>query len=75
MKPIVVKSLESDNGLHCIDVLRSEDEHFFFIEYRRDLEDASGWYQCGPKMSLSSDNESAAVIEACDLVSWIKLSH
>ena len=29
MKPIVVKSLESDNGLHCIDVLRSEDEHFF----------------------------------------------
>ena len=47
MKPVVLSSIESDEGNRCIDFFERPDGTYGFEEYRRDPESASGWFVTG----------------------------
>ena len=40
----VLTSLENSAGDHCVDIFARADGTFGFEEYRRDPEDARGWF-------------------------------
>ena len=46
-KTLVIKSIEIEDGLRCVDVFRRGDGSYGFEEYRRDPEDRRGWYATG----------------------------
>ena len=41
----VMKSINAHDSSICVDIFRRPDGTFGFEEYRRDLEDAMGWFQ------------------------------
>jgi len=69
-KPLVVTSRNSADGLLCVDVFRREDGSFGFEEFRRDPEDASGWYAVGGFGDLRYGSAKDADHEAMTRVSW-----
>ena len=46
-RPVVTKSISSDEGLRCVDIFRREDNSFGFEEYRTDPEANEGWFKIG----------------------------
>ncbi|WP_084608149.1 hypothetical protein [Nisaea denitrificans] len=69
-KPQVVTSRNSPDGLLCVDVFRREDGSFGFEEFRRDPEDASGWYGVGGYSGLRYASAHDADKDATARVSW-----
>jgi hypothetical protein len=71
-KNIVMKSIETDDGLRCVDIFRRPDGTFGFEEYRRDAEDGRGWHRIGyfgeKTYGTGEDAFSAALIQ----VGWLK---
>ena len=43
----VVSSIEADGGQVCVDIFRRPDGSWGFEEYRRESEDARGWFVTG----------------------------
>ena len=59
-KPRVIRSVESSDGLRCIDIFRRDDGSYGFEEFRRDPEDRSGWRPIGGFGALRfADGEAA----------------
>lgn len=55
----------------CVDVFLRPDGTFGFEEYRRDAEDAQGWFPVGFFGDRVFDSAEAALAEARGLVAWL----
>ena len=60
----VIKSFSGYDDSICVDVFMRPDGTFGFEEYRRDIEDARGWFPIGHYSSLIFQSEAEAVISA-----------
>ena len=71
-RPVVTKSISSDEGLRCIDIFRREDNSFGFEEYRTDPEANEGWFKIGFSEELTKfASEEEAFDEACETIPWL----
>ena len=70
-KPVVLQSINSADGLRCVDVFMRSDGTFGFAEYRRDFEDASGWQQLDKSLSSTFETLELALASAKKLVPWL----
>jgi hypothetical protein len=68
----VLSSIENQAGDHCVDVFVRDDGTFGFEEYRRDPEDARGWFSLQHYSHLLFDTEEEARAEATVKVAWMK---
>ncbi len=69
----VTRSIETPDGACCVDLFRRADASFGFEEYRRDPEDAGGWFPIGHHAEASYPTEAAALAEARRRVAWLAL--
>ena len=68
---LVVASLETADGLRCIDIVRRPDGSYFWDEWRRDPEDPSGWHSTGRHSVDSFESEEDARDNASRVVEWL----
>ena len=69
----VLTSLENSSGDHCVDIFVRTDGTFGFEEYRRDPEDASGWFSLHRYSRQVFSTAEDALPEAKSRVAWIAL--
>ena len=67
----VVTSIENQTGDRCVDIFVRADGTFGFEEYRRDYEDASGWFPLNYYSQLVFDTEEDALAQAKSRVAWM----
>jgi len=67
----VVESINAPGEGRCVDVFRRPDGTFGFEEYRRDAEDARGWFPVGFFGDRVFGSAEAALEEARRRVSWL----
>ena len=67
----VLQSIETPDGIHCVDIFIRPDGSFGFEEYRRDLEDGRGWYPVGFLGEGVYESEAAARNGALEMVAWL----
>ena len=71
-RPVVTRSISSDEGLRCVDIFFREDNSFGFEEYRKDPEANEGWFKIGFFEKVTEfASEDDAFDEACKLVPWL----
>lgn len=68
---LVVASLETEDGLRCVDIVKRPDGMFFWDEWRRDPEDPSGWHSAGRQSARHFDTEHDAHRDAARVVEWL----
>lgn len=66
----VLRSVNTADGGRCVDIFRRPDGTFGFEEFRRDVEDPSGWFPTGGHMGKSFDTEHDAFDQARVSVCW-----
>ncbi len=66
----VLKSVNTPDGGRCVDIFLRPDGTFGFEEFRRDVEDPSGWFPIGEHKEKSFDSEQGAFDQAEASVSW-----
>ena len=69
----VTRSIETPDGGRCVDLFRRADASFGFEEYRRDPEDAGGWFPICRHGEASYPTGAAALAEARRRVAWLAL--
>ena len=69
---LVLKSIETDDGLRCVDIYRGIDGLVCWDEWRRDPEDPTGWHATGAKSTKSYETEMAARDAAIKSVNWLE---
>ncbi|PWJ16976.1 hypothetical protein [Jannaschia seohaensis] len=69
MKAVVVVSLEDAGGDRCVDLIR-EGAAWFWVECRRDPEDAHGWRRLHPPRGAFPDRAGALADARAD-VGWL----
>jgi len=67
----VIHSLETQDHSKCVDIFQRSDSTFGFEEFRRDIEDTSGWFPTGRYSNTIFSSAEAALEKAKDLVPWI----
>jgi hypothetical protein len=67
----VLKSINSPDGGRCVDIFVRPDDTFGFEEFRRDSEDARGWFPIGGHGGFVFDTEEATFNEALAKVPWL----
>ncbi len=70
-RPIVLQSLESPDGLRCVDIVRYAGGDFGFRECRRDPEDPYGWRPLAGSDSARFDSEWETLSAAKAAVGWL----
>ena len=70
-KPTVVKSVNNADGSRCVDVFRRADGSYGFEEYRRDAEDARGWFPVGGYGGSTWRSEADAWRAAVAAIPWV----
>jgi hypothetical protein len=73
-KNVVIRSYNLDGETQCVDIFRRPDGTYGFEEYRREPEDARGWFAIGDYSSRSFNRESDAVTNAKASISWLALA-
>ncbi|HUF87331.1 MAG TPA: hypothetical protein VMM59_08110 [Thermohalobaculum sp.] len=68
---LVVRSIETPDGLRCVDIIRHPDGAFGFAEFRRDPEDPSGWHPTGLASPEPLASAEAALAAARRQVAWL----
>ena len=68
---VVIHSLEAQDHLRCVDIFQRPDSTFGFEEFRRDIEDASGWFPTGNYSRIVFSSAEAALERAKALVPWL----
>lgn len=68
----VLRSVNTPDGGRCVDFFIRPDGTFGFEEFRRDVEDPSGWFSIGGHNEKKFDTEKNALKKAKMLISWIK---
>lgn len=71
-KNLVLRSIETEDGGRCVDFIIRPDGTYGFEEYRRDLEDARGWFPIGFHLDKCFASEQDAEAKALAYVSWLK---
>ena len=66
----VARSVETPDGLRCVDVFRAAGGGWGFAEYRRDPEDPRGWAPTGQEAS-GFGSARAELDAACRRVPWL----
>ena len=67
----VILSLEDDDGLRCIDIIRREDGTYTFKEFRKDLEDPGRWYLVNDFSNESYATKEGAIAQAGKAILWL----
>ena len=70
-KPVVLRSIESVDGVRGVDLFRRADGSFGFEEFRRDPEDPGGWRPLGGHAEGAYADEEAALAAAKSAVGWL----
>jgi len=69
----VLRSIETGDGVRCVDIFVRPDATFGFEEYRRDVEDQRGWVPVGFYAEQVYSTEAAAFNEAIAKVAWLSM--
>jgi hypothetical protein len=69
---VVLESLETEDGLRCVDLFRRPDGTFGYEEFRRDPEDLGTWTPVRFASGLSYSNLEQARISARSAVQWLE---
>lgn len=69
-KNTVVQSINLPGDSICVDIFRRPDGSYGFDEFRRDSEDARGWFSIGHHGHHAFDSAEAAVAAARSAVDW-----
>jgi len=72
---IVLVSLETEDGLRCVDLFRRPDGTFGYEEFRRDPEDRGAWTPIGFASGLSHATLEQARAAAEAAVVWLGEPH
>ncbi len=72
LRVTVLHSVNNDDGSLCVDVFRRPDGSIGFEEFRRDVEDPSGWFAVGGYGGVQYENEETAVRDAVAAVVWFE---
>ena len=67
----VIKSINSPNGGRCVDIFVRPDATFGFEEFRRDSEDARGWFPIANHGGRIFPTEEDAFNEAQSKIPWL----
>ncbi len=67
----VTESINAPHGELCVDLFVREDGSRGFQEYRRDVEDASGWFPVGFWSDRVFRTEAEALSAASDVIGWL----
>jgi hypothetical protein len=67
----VLQSLETDDGLRCVDLFRRPDGTFGYEEFRRDPEDCGVWTPVSFASGLSYPSLENARSAAAAAVKWL----
>jgi len=73
-KPKVLRSIEADDGVRCVDLFQRPDGSYGFEEYRRDGEDPRGWYRSGSHGARRFATMAAALEQARAAVPWLAVA-
>jgi hypothetical protein len=68
----VLRSINTPDGGRCIDIFIRPDGTFGFEEFRRDIEDSSGWFPIGAHGNKKFSTEKAAFQRAKEFFIWIQ---
>mgnify|MGYP006272052563 FL=1 len=68
----VVRSINLDGALLCVDIFTRADGSFGFELFRRDPEDARGWYPIGVFGDTRYRSEAEATEAACLKIPWLR---
>ncbi len=68
----VLRSVNTPDGGRCVDIFQRPDGTFGFEEFRRDVEDLSGWFAIGGHIDKVFATEHDAFEQALAAVSWLK---
>ncbi len=67
----VLRSINTPDGGRCVDVFQRPDGTFGFEEFRRDVEDLSGWFAIGGYANRTFDSQQDVFDLARASVSWL----
>ena len=67
----VMKSINGHDSSICVDLFRRPDGTFGFEEYRRDLEDARGWFPIGFHSTRVFNDQAEALTAAKLEIAWL----
>lgn len=67
----VVKSINYDGEMLCVDIFVRPDDTFGFEEYRRDIEDNRGWFPIGFYADRVFHSVDDALADAIGIVPWL----
>jgi len=68
----VIKSINDESAQRCVDIFARADGSFGFEEYRRDAEDARGWFATGGHQERIFMSEGDALRAAREAVAWLE---
>lgn len=68
----VLRSLQNPAGNLCVDLFVREDGTFGYEEYRRDAEDARGWFPLRRYAHQVFETEALALAHARSTIAWLK---
>lgn len=68
----VLRSINLPGELICVDIFQRPDGSYGFDEFRRDPEDARGWYSIGHHGHRQFASEADTVTAAQAVVLWLK---
>lgn len=68
----VLRSINSEDASHCVDIFLRPDGSIGFEEYRQDVEDCRGWFPVGGHSFKVFHDESAALDAAMRDVPWLR---
>jgi hypothetical protein len=63
--------METPDGGRCVDIFTRPDGTFGFEEFRRDIEDALGWFPIGCHSGQVFPSTDAALEQALKSVPWL----
>jgi hypothetical protein len=70
IKRVVARSIETPDGVRCVDVFREPDGQWGYEEFRRDPEDGHGWRPVSIPFG-PFDTEGAALTAARARIAWL----
>jgi hypothetical protein len=68
---MVIKSIEDESGMNCIDVTSRPDGQFTFKVFRKDPEDQGRWTLVGDYSGLQFNTEEQALCQAASKIPWL----
>ena len=68
----VIRSINDEGAQRCVDIFLRPDGTFGFEEFRRDAEDARGWFPIGGHAARVFNDEAAALMSAEQALPWLR---